>query len=107
MSASARIPDSSRTSLHFRKVPNKRHRNASLNYLVSAAEHRLRNCEAEHLGSLEIDDHLDLRRPLDRQIGGFRTTENAAGIVAGLLVRMGEVGSVANQASRRRKRAKL
>jgi hypothetical protein len=24
-----------------------------------------------HLGRLEIDDHLDFRGPLDRQVGGF------------------------------------
>ena len=36
--------------------------------------------EAERLGGLEIDDQLDFRGLLDRQVGGLFALQNAAGI---------------------------
>jgi hypothetical protein len=48
-------------------APDSQLQNAvSFDHLVGAAEQRLRNCEAEHLGGLEINDHLDFRGPLNR-----------------------------------------
>src|SRR3954471_11378824 len=43
------------------KVPNSEIV-ASFDYLIGAAEQRLRNCKAEHLGGLKIDDHFDFGR---------------------------------------------
>ena len=51
-------------------------------HLVGAAEQRLRNCEAEHLGGLQINDHLDFRGLLNWQVGGLLTLENLTGVEA-------------------------
>jgi len=60
----------------------KRHRNALFNHLIGTAQQRLGNCKAQHLGRLEIDNHLDFRGPLDRQVGGFLALENLTGVNA-------------------------
>ena len=59
-----------------------------------------RNVETERLGGLEIDDQLEHGRLHDRQIAGFDTCENAAGIDAGLAIGIRDIGSVADQSSR-------
>ena len=61
---------------------NKRYRNALFNHLIGTAQQRLGNCKTQHLGRLEIDDHLDFRGPLDRQVGGFLALENLTGVDA-------------------------
>jgi hypothetical protein len=48
----------------------------SVDYLVGARKQRRRDCQAERLCSPEIDDKLELRRLLDRQIGGFFAVKN-------------------------------
>src|ERR1700730_8964372 len=48
----------------------------SFDDLVGAGEDRLQNSEAERLGRLEIDDQLEFRRLLDRQIGGLGALED-------------------------------
>jgi hypothetical protein len=40
------------------------------------------NREAEHLCCLEIDDHLNFRGLLDRQVGGLLALENPTGVDA-------------------------
>ena len=40
-------------------------------HLVRAREQRLRDCEAERLRRLQIDDQLELGRLLDGQAGGL------------------------------------
>ena len=47
-----------------------------------------RDGEAERLGGLEVDDQLDFRGLLDRQVGGLLALENPAGVDAGLTVRI-------------------
>src|SRR5260370_23178189 len=49
-------------------TPSKTRR--SFNDFVGAGEDRWRHGEAERPGGLEIDDQLECRRLLDRQIGG-------------------------------------
>ena len=42
----------------------------------------MRHGEAERLGGLEVDDQLDFRGLLDRQIGWLLALENPAGVDA-------------------------
>jgi hypothetical protein len=58
----------------------------SVNHLVGKGEQFIRQVQAEHLGSLEIDDQLELYRLRYRQVGRFLAFEDAAGIDAGLLI---------------------
>ena len=52
----------------------------SLDQLIGTAEDRLRHGEAERLRGLEVDDQLERRRLLDRQIGRFGAVEDLSGI---------------------------
>jgi hypothetical protein len=56
----------------------------SFNDVVCGGEEQLRHSEAERLGGLEIDDQLEGRRLLDRQIRGLRALENLSGVNADL-----------------------
>src|SRR4029077_791670 len=79
----------------------------SFDHLVGAAEQRNRDRDAERLSGLEIEDQLDFRRLLDRQIGRFLALEDAAGIDAGQTICVANAGSVSYQTAGRRERAKL
>src|SRR3954453_4302921 len=70
-----------------------------LDHLVGAAEQRQRHVEAERLGGPEIEDQLDLRGLLDRQVSGLLALENAAGVDAALTVRIRKAVSVADEAA--------
>ena len=48
----------------------------SLSDFVRSRQYIRRNRQADLLGSFEIDDQLELRRLLDRQVRGLRTFEN-------------------------------
>src|SRR5262245_35539517 len=63
-------------------------------HLVGAADKRQRNREAERLCGLEIDDQLDFRRLLDRQVGGLFAPENPASINAGDTIYFRSTGAV-------------
>ena len=45
-------------------------------YFVGAGKEQVRDGEAERLGHLEVEDQLDLRGLLDRQIGGPFAVKN-------------------------------
>src|SRR5262249_7606060 len=70
---------------------------ASLDYLVGDREHARGNGEAEQLGGLEVNDKLKLGRLHDWQVGRLLALENPAGIDAGLVIRIGDVGSITHQ----------
>ncbi len=57
--------------------------------------------QAERLGGLEIDDQLECRRLLDRQIGGLGALEDPSGVNADLAIDAGEARSIADQAAGR------
>jgi hypothetical protein len=48
----------------------------SLDDLIRPPQQRRRDRQAERFGGLEVDDHLELRRLRDREIGGFRASED-------------------------------
>ena len=50
-----------------------------LNHLVSRGQQRFRDGEAEKLGSLKVDDELELGRLQHRQVGGLGAVEDFAG----------------------------
>ena len=60
------------------------------------AEHK-----SERLGGPKVHDELKFGRAHHRQIGGLFAVENASGIDANLAIRIGYVGPIANQSTRR------
>jgi hypothetical protein len=73
----------------------------SFDDLVGACKNRLRDCQAERVGGVQIDDQLEFGRLLDRQIGGFGAVEDLSGVDADLAIDSGEAGSIADQAAGR------
>src|SRR6516225_10535192 len=79
----------------------------SLDDFVSTCEHHWRDIETDRLGGHKIDDQLDLRGLLDRQVGRLFSLEDAADINAGEAARFETVGSKTHQATSVRKVACL
>ena len=78
----------------FRKIPTTR----SFDNLVGARQELRGDTDAERPRGLEVDDKVEFRRLRDRQIIGLGAVENAGRIGAGLLIRIRDVRSVAEQA---------
>src|SRR6266545_781710 len=72
----------------------------SLNNLIRAQQHHLRDRQPERLRGLEVDDQLELLRLLDRQVAGFRTFEDAIDVTGGATRHLHEVRSVRHQPTR-------
>src|SRR5262245_16235184 len=79
----------------------------SFDHLVGAAEQHRRDCQAKRLSGPEIDDELELRRLLHREVGGLFALENAGSEQTSLPVRIEKVWSVACQATGMHKFAPL
>jgi hypothetical protein len=62
--------------------------------LGTTVAERKRHGEAERRGGREIEEELQLRGPLDRQVGWLLALENSAGIDAGLPVGIGNAAGV-------------
>ena len=60
----------------------------SFDHLVGAAREGQRHGNAERLGGLEVEDQLDLRGLLHRQVSGLLAPENAPGVETGQTVRL-------------------
>ena len=58
--------------------------------------------ETERFGGLEVDDQLELRRLLDRQVGRLGTFENAIHEIGRASIQTENVHSIANEAARLR-----
>src|SRR6266446_9957590 len=74
-------------------------RGGSFDDLVGAGEDRWRHGEAERLGGLEIDDQLESRRLLDRQISRLLALEDLSDVNAEPVKGGREAGSIADQAA--------
>src|SRR5262245_17397008 len=78
---------------------SKRYASISLfDHLVGAGEQRRWHVQAERLGGAQVDHQLELGRLQDRQLAGLCALEDAAGIDAGLAVRVLDAGAIAHQA---------
>src|SRR5262245_39305318 len=71
----------------------------SLDHLVGAAEQWQRDCYAKRLGSLEVQEHPDLRGLLNRQLARLFAFENAGGVDASQTVSVGKATAIAHQAA--------
>src|SRR5215510_7636420 len=69
----------------------------SLNHLIRPRQQRWWDRQAESLGSLEVDDELELRRLLDRQVGGFRALEDLVHIGGDAPEHVGEKWRIGHQ----------
>ena len=68
-------------------------------HLVGVGEHGRGHIEVEHLGSLEIDDQLELRWLLDRKIGRLFALEDAIEVGSRAPVWVDPVRAVGDQAA--------
>src|SRR6266481_6040872 len=66
----------------------------SFDDLVGAGEDRWRDGEAKRLGGVEVDDQLEGRRLLDRQVGGLGALEDPSGVNADLAPDADTAGSI-------------
>src|SRR5262245_49057980 len=73
--------------------------NPLFDYLIGAAEQRERERDAERLGGLHVDDQLDPRGLLHRQIGRLFALEDAADIAARNAMRVRKAGAVGHEAA--------
>jgi hypothetical protein len=72
-------------------------------YLVGTAEHHRRDCDADGLGRIDIDDEVEFGRLDDRQVRRLGALEDAPGIDPNLAVSITEAGAIAHEPAGRRK----
>src|SRR5262245_62979782 len=73
---------------------------ASLDHLVGAQHETSRNVEADGLGSPQIDDQLEPRRLLDRQIGRLGAAQQRGELPAHYVaIELKDAGPIANEAT--------
>jgi hypothetical protein len=83
-------------SEHFRFVPTKDISQTSINNLVRAHKERRRNREAKRFGGPHVDDEVEARGALKRQLACLRTVEDALYVACRLLVKLAEAWAIAN-----------
>ena len=83
------------------------HKLRLLDHLVGPAEQRKRDRNAECVGRLKIEEHLDFRGLLHWQIAWLLSLDNPAGIDAGQAVGILKTSAIAHQSASGNKRAIL
>src|SRR5258708_6070929 len=78
-------------------VPTATMKANSFDQLACAGEEYARDCVAERLGGLHVDDQINLRDLLHRLVGRLFALENAARIAAEHAIRLTRVGSVTHK----------
>src|SRR6266511_5948084 len=78
---------------------NERRAAASVNDLIRPQEYRLRDRQPERLGGLSIDDQLELRRLLHREVSRVRPFQDLVHINGGAAIEICSVRAVAQEAS--------
>src|SRR5437660_453652 len=73
----------------------------SFDHLVSPAKECDREREAKRLGGLHVDDQLDFRDLLDREVGRFLALEDPAGVGADNTKVARKTASIAHQTAGR------
>src|SRR5262249_12219032 len=53
-----------------------------LDHLIGECQQLIRHIEPERFGGCKVDGKIELGRQLDRHVGGLRSFENPAGVVA-------------------------
>ena len=66
--------------------------NDLLDHLIRPREHRLRDCQAERLRSLEVDHQIEPGGLLDGEVAGLRPLEDLVDIDGRALVVLGLIG---------------
>jgi hypothetical protein len=70
--------------------------------LIRPQQQRRRNGKAERLGGFEVDDELEFRRLLDRNIRGSRASQDLVHVARGALEEIGKTGAIAHESAGRR-----
>jgi hypothetical protein len=92
-------PDGSGAVVCFANLDPSDRQDQSFDDLVGAHQNRLRYAEAERLGSLKIDRHLEFGGHLNRKLSRLFATENATDIGRRAAKYVLEVGSIRKQAT--------
>src|ERR1700730_6122362 len=111
MSALLRSRPNLRTAAIRRKVPERTHAvqqpETLFDDLIGEREHRRRHFEAKRLHGLQVDHQLEFSGLLHWQIGGLCTLEDAAGLVADLVIYLRKARSVAHESTDSRELASV
>src|SRR5215510_2406114 len=70
----------------------------SLDDLVCPRQQRRRDRQPERFGGLEVDDQLELGGLLDREIGGFGSSEDLVDVARGASLHLGCIDSIGHKA---------
>src|SRR5213593_1529232 len=73
---------------------------ALFDHVVRSTKHRRRDRQAERSGGLEVDNKLELRGLLDREVSGFGTPEELVHIDGAALDELSVLRAVAHRATR-------
>src|SRR5260370_1239112 len=68
-----------------------------IDHLIRPLQQRRRDRQAEGLRGLEVDDQLELRGLLDREVGGLGAPENLVDVASGTSPHLGNIYSIGHE----------